>query len=73
MHMVRATWSVQARRMTLFIVSNHGEESTKIGWLGLKGERTNIKHGVVENAEYELYPTQQSYGMGMREDRRMAR
>ena len=63
----------QARKLVIFIEGNHGAETTRIEWLGLKGQRTYIKHGIVEGAEYELIPDASRYGVGgLMGDRRMA-
>ncbi len=34
----------------------HRAEFTRIDWLGVTGERTLLKFGIIENAEYEVRP-----------------
>jgi len=44
------------REMTIFVQESHGGDKSVITWLGLMGEQSGTKLGVVQDASYELRP-----------------
>ncbi|KAK8921733.1 hypothetical protein KSP39_PZI020145 [Platanthera zijinensis] len=45
-----------AASLTLHFPVNFGAETTKIHYIGLRGEATQLKRDAVANIVYELYP-----------------